>query len=110
MRFAEADQLTARDATLSGEWRLHKAKLAQTGHFPAVVAFGMIAEFVARRVETWVFVFLAFDGARLASAWPLRDQIGGQSEEQFGPQLAALFLGAGLSHGLGGLAQGIGTC
>ncbi len=61
----------------TGEWRLHKTELAQTGPGAARVTFEMIAEPAAGCVEPRVFVFLAFDGARLASVWPLGDQIGG---------------------------------
>jgi hypothetical protein len=45
----------------------------------------MIADPVACRVEPRVFVPLAFDGTRLAPAWPLGDWVGGQGAEQFGP-------------------------
>jgi len=45
----------------------------------------MITEHVACRIEPRLFAFLAFDGARLAPAWPHGDRGSGQSAEQFGP-------------------------
>jgi hypothetical protein len=92
------------EAFLKGEWRLHKAELAQPGGLAANIALGMIAEFVARRVEPRVFVLLAFYGAGFASAGALGDQIGGQNGEQCGPQLPALFLRTGLRSGVGEMA------
>src|SRR6266850_6208528 len=62
------------DATLSGEWRLHKAEPAQPGILAAKVALGVIGELTSGQVQPRVFVFLAFDGAGLSSARPLRHQ------------------------------------
>ena len=61
----------------------------------------MVAELATGRVPPWVFVLLAFDGTRFASVRSFGHQVGGQSVEQFGPQLLALLLGARLSHGGG---------
>jgi hypothetical protein len=60
-----------------GEWRLHKTQLTQAGDFTADVAFGTITELVTGHIEPVIFVFLSFDSAWLASAWPFGDQIGG---------------------------------
>jgi hypothetical protein len=57
----------------------------------------MIAEFTARRVQSRILVFLAFDRARLASSGAMGDQIGGQSFQQLVPELLAFLLGAGLT-------------
>jgi hypothetical protein len=50
----------------------------------------VVTEFATRRVQPWVFVLLAFDGTRFTSVRPLGHQIGGQSAEQFDPQLLGL--------------------
>jgi|ERR1035437_2329301 hypothetical protein len=65
--------------TFTGEWHLQKAKSAEPGYPTTDIAFRMISESVAWRVEPRVFVFLAFDGAWLAPAWLLGDQVGGQA-------------------------------
>ena len=55
--------------------RLHKAEAPEPGYPTADIAFRKTAEPVAWRVEPRVFVFLAFDGTRLAPAWPLGEKV-----------------------------------
>ena len=60
----------------SGEWRLHKAEPPEPGFLAAGTAFGMIPELVTWPVQSRVFIFLAFDGARFSAARPLGNQVG----------------------------------
>jgi hypothetical protein len=57
--------------TLPGEWSLHEVKYPEQGYPATDIGFRKIAEPAAWRGELWVFVLLAFAGARLASgpAW-----------------------------------------
>ena len=54
--------------TLTTEWRSRKAQSPQPGYPATDIGFMKIAESVAWRVESMVFVFLEFDGARLPPA------------------------------------------